>query len=68
MDPRGVEAMGLGVFRSGPLNATSSSVLIYAALDGRRRHMVEHGHDVHERPLPSTHRPRTEIDDVYGTL
>ncbi len=57
---------GLLKARSDLLNTTSSSVLIYAALDGWRRHMVEHGHAIYDRVLALAHRLRSAIDGIDG--
>ncbi|WP_062347281.1 aminotransferase class I/II-fold pyridoxal phosphate-dependent enzyme [Herbidospora yilanensis] len=52
--------------RSDLLNTTSSSVLIYAALDGWRRQMVEHGHTIYDRALALAHHVRAAVDDIDG--
>ncbi|WP_062434334.1 aminotransferase class I/II-fold pyridoxal phosphate-dependent enzyme [Herbidospora daliensis] len=52
--------------RSDLLNTTSSSVLIYAALDGWRRQMVEHGRATYDRTLALAHHVRAAADDLDG--
>ncbi|WP_255952064.1 aminotransferase class I/II-fold pyridoxal phosphate-dependent enzyme [Streptomyces odontomachi] len=48
------------------LGTTSPSVLIYAALDGWRRHMVEDGRALYDRALALAHRTRRLIDAIDG--
>ncbi|MFD6290502.1 aminotransferase class I/II-fold pyridoxal phosphate-dependent enzyme [Streptomyces sp. NPDC060205] len=48
------------------LDTTSPSVLIYAALDGWRRQMVEHGHELMEGALERARRVRAAIEDIQG--
>ncbi|MFD9130477.1 aminotransferase class I/II-fold pyridoxal phosphate-dependent enzyme [Kitasatospora sp. NPDC059571] len=48
------------------LGTTSPSVLIYAALDGWRRQMVQHGRDLFEGALALAHDLRRRIDAVDG--
>lgn len=48
------------------LGTTSPSVLLYAALDGWRRHMVEDGSALYDRTLALTHRTRRLIDEIDG--
>ena len=54
------------------LATTSASSLVYASLDGWRRHMVEQGHDLLQAALGLAGRVREEIGavgglQVYGT-
>ncbi len=46
------------------LMTTSPNVLIYAALDGWRRQMVEFGHDLLEQALASASRVRAELAEI----
>jgi arginine decarboxylase len=48
------------------LATTSSNILLYAGMDGWRRQMVEHGHELLTRTLDLTRRVRTDIDDLPG--
>ncbi|MBV9142893.1 MAG: ornithine decarboxylase [Pseudonocardiales bacterium] len=48
------------------LGTTSPSVLIYAGLDGWRRHMVEHGHELISAALDLAQRTRAQIEDIDG--
>jgi arginine decarboxylase len=48
------------------LGTTSPSVLVYAALDGWRRQMVEHGHDLLQAALDLARSVRTEIESIEG--
>lgn len=48
------------------LMTTSPNVLIYAAMDGWRRQMVEQGHELLGNALDLATRVRREIDDVDG--
>ncbi|MEV0684980.1 ornithine decarboxylase [Nocardia sp. NPDC050378] len=48
------------------LMTTSPNVLIYAALDGWRRQMVEFGHDLLGQTLDLAKRTRVEIDRIGG--
>ncbi|KHK98744.1 ornithine decarboxylase [Microbacterium mangrovi] len=48
------------------LATTSSNVLLYAAIDGWRRQMVEHGHDLLTRALDLTERFRAAVDAIDG--
>ncbi|MGW5386687.1 aminotransferase class I/II-fold pyridoxal phosphate-dependent enzyme [Nocardia sp. NPDC003963] len=48
------------------LMTTSPNVLIYAALDGWRRQMVERGHDLFDAALQTARRTRTELDRIPG--
>ncbi|WP_310795906.1 aminotransferase class I/II-fold pyridoxal phosphate-dependent enzyme [Herbiconiux daphne] len=48
------------------LATTSANVLIYAAMDGWRRQMVEHGHDLISRTLQLVHEVREQIDEMPG--
>ncbi|MEU0539961.1 ornithine decarboxylase [Nocardia sp. NPDC005978] len=48
------------------LMTTSPNVLLYAAIDGWRRQMVEHGHDLLSAALDLADRARTRIADVDG--
>jgi arginine/lysine/ornithine decarboxylase len=48
------------------LATTSSSTLIYAAMDGWRRQMVQNGHDMIERTLALTRRVREQIEELPG--
>ncbi|MBO4272202.1 aminotransferase class I/II-fold pyridoxal phosphate-dependent enzyme [Microbispora triticiradicis] len=48
------------------LGTTSPSTLIYAALDGWRRQMVEHGKDLLDRALELAASVRAEIGKMHG--
>ncbi|MFF9864826.1 aminotransferase class I/II-fold pyridoxal phosphate-dependent enzyme [Streptomyces sp. NPDC013953] len=48
------------------LGTTSPSVLIYAALDGWRRQMVEHGHALYDDALALAKSVRTQVDGIDG--
>ncbi|MFH9403882.1 aminotransferase class I/II-fold pyridoxal phosphate-dependent enzyme [Streptomyces sp. NPDC017638] len=48
------------------LGTTSSSSLVYATLDGWRRHMVQHGHDLLDAALHRTARVRKAVGDMPG--
>jgi arginine/lysine/ornithine decarboxylase len=48
------------------LGTTSPSVLIYAGLDGWRRQMVQHGHELMSAALDLAHRTRAQIEDIDG--
>ncbi|MFI6104694.1 aminotransferase class I/II-fold pyridoxal phosphate-dependent enzyme [Streptomyces sp. NPDC051310] len=48
------------------LGTTSPSVLVYAALDGWRRQMVEHGHALYDEALALAKSVRTQIDAIDG--
>jgi arginine/lysine/ornithine decarboxylase len=48
------------------LSTTSPSVLIYAGLDGWRRQMVQHGHELISAALDLAHRTRAQIEDIEG--
>ncbi|MEU8540652.1 ornithine decarboxylase [Streptomyces sp. NPDC048717] len=48
------------------LGTTSPSVLLYAALDGWRRQMVEHGKDLYDHALGLAARTRERIDRMDG--
>ncbi|MGW7441970.1 aminotransferase class I/II-fold pyridoxal phosphate-dependent enzyme [Kitasatospora sp. NPDC054795] len=48
------------------LGTTSPSVLIYAALDGWRRQMVQHGTQLYDHALDLAHRTRRAIDGIDG--
>lgn len=48
------------------LATTSSNVLLYAAIDGWRRQMVEHGHELLSRTLELTERVRADIESIEG--
>ncbi|MFD0264797.1 aminotransferase class I/II-fold pyridoxal phosphate-dependent enzyme [Kitasatospora indigofera] len=48
------------------LGTTSPSVLIYAALDGWRRQMVQHGHALFDQALNLAHDLRRRIDALDG--
>jgi arginine decarboxylase len=52
--------------REDMLGTTSSSPLIYAALDGWRRQMVEHGHALLDNTLNLAHETRAAIDKLPG--
>ncbi|MEW9552160.1 aminotransferase class I/II-fold pyridoxal phosphate-dependent enzyme [Nonomuraea sp. NPDC050783] len=52
--------------RSDLFSTTSPSVLIYAALDGWRRQMVEHGHEMYDRVLKLAREVRAEIAAIDG--
>jgi arginine/lysine/ornithine decarboxylase len=48
------------------LATTSSNVLLYAAMDGWRRQMVEHGTELLEAALQLTERTRRRIEAIPG--
>lgn len=48
------------------LMTTSPNVLIYSALDGWRRQMVERGHDLLDAALSTAHRTRNELNSIPG--
>lgn len=48
------------------LATTSANVLLYAAMDGWRRQMVEHGHEMISATLDLAHRTRDRIDAMPG--
>ncbi|MGW4622336.1 aminotransferase class I/II-fold pyridoxal phosphate-dependent enzyme [Streptomyces sp. NPDC004592] len=48
------------------LGTTSSSSLVYATLDGWRRHMVQHGHDLLEATLHRSARIRKAVTGLDG--
>jgi lysine decarboxylase len=48
------------------LATTSSNVLLYAAMDGWRRQMVEHGTELLSAALDLTQRTRDRIDGIDG--
>lgn len=48
------------------LATTSSNVLLYAAIDGWRRQMVEHGTELLEAALQLTERTRQRIEAIDG--
>ncbi|WP_030196550.1 aminotransferase class I/II-fold pyridoxal phosphate-dependent enzyme [Streptomyces sp. NRRL S-87] len=48
------------------LGTTSASSLVYAALDGWRRQMAQHGHDLLEAALRRAERIRSRIADLPG--
>ncbi len=48
------------------LATTSSNVLLYAAIDGWRRQMVEHGTELLGRTLALGERLRTDIEEIDG--
>ncbi|MEC5199541.1 arginine/lysine/ornithine decarboxylase [Arthrobacter sp. PL16] len=48
------------------LATTSASTLIYAAMDGWRRQMVQDGHDMIDRALALTRRVREQIEELPG--
>ncbi|MFF9151520.1 aminotransferase class I/II-fold pyridoxal phosphate-dependent enzyme [Streptomyces sp. NPDC014846] len=48
------------------LGTTSASCLVYAALDGWRRQMVEQGHDLLDAALRRAERVRAELDAMPG--
>lgn len=50
--------------RADLLGTTSPSVLIYAALDGWRRQMVEHGRELMDEALSRARRVRAAIEDI----
>ncbi|WP_328794282.1 Orn/Lys/Arg family decarboxylase [Herbidospora solisilvae] len=41
-------------------------MLIFAALDGWRRQMVEHGHAIYDRALALAHHVRAAVNDIDG--
>jgi arginine decarboxylase len=52
--------------RADLLGTTSPSVLLYAALDGWRRQMAQHGHELYSRALDLARDVRGRIDAVDG--
>lgn len=48
------------------LMTTSPNVLVYTALDGWRRQMVQHGREIFDRALGTARRARTELDRIPG--
>ncbi|MFG2287730.1 aminotransferase class I/II-fold pyridoxal phosphate-dependent enzyme [Streptomyces sp. NPDC048595] len=52
--------------RADLLGTTSPSVLIYAALDGWRRQMAQHGPELLDRALKLAARTRAEIENIEG--
>lgn len=52
--------------RADLLGTTSPSVLIYAGLDGWRRQMAQHGHDLLERALQLATQVRGAIEEIDG--
>ncbi|MGC5361685.1 aminotransferase class I/II-fold pyridoxal phosphate-dependent enzyme [Streptomyces sp. DT24] len=48
------------------LGTTSPSVLLYAALDGWRRQMVEHGRALYDDTLALAHSVRARVDAIDG--
>ncbi|MDX3101937.1 aminotransferase class I/II-fold pyridoxal phosphate-dependent enzyme [Nonomuraea angiospora] len=52
--------------RADLFSTTSPSVLIYAALDGWRRQMVEHGRSVYDSALELAGKARSRIEAVEG--
>ncbi|MGC9478683.1 aminotransferase class I/II-fold pyridoxal phosphate-dependent enzyme [Streptomyces sp. WG4] len=48
------------------LGTTSASSLVYATLDGWRRQMVEHGHDLLDAALHRAERIRSAVGDLPG--
>ncbi|GGW52664.1 aminotransferase class I/II-fold pyridoxal phosphate-dependent enzyme [Streptomyces xantholiticus] len=48
------------------LGTTSPSTLIYAALDGWRRQMVEHGRSLYDEALALAHEVRARIAEIEG--
>ncbi len=52
--------------RADVLGTTSPSVLIYAGLDGWRRQMVEHGHDLYEQTPALARDLRTAAKGIDG--
>jgi arginine decarboxylase len=52
--------------RADLLGTTSPSVLIYAGLDGWRRQMVEHGHDLLDAALRLVRGTREQIRSIEG--
>jgi arginine decarboxylase len=52
--------------RADLLGTTSPSVLVYAALDGWRRQMVEHGRELLQAALDVARSLRAEIDGIDG--
>jgi arginine decarboxylase len=52
--------------RSDLLNTTSPSMLLYAALDGWRRQMVQHGQTMLDETLALASQARAQIEDIEG--
>lgn len=48
------------------LSTTSANVMLYAAIDGWRRHMVQEGHEVLGRTLRLAHGLRNDIEVLPG--
>lgn len=48
------------------LGTTSPSVLIYAALDGWRRQLVQYGQQLYDHALELAHRTRQSIERIEG--
>ena len=48
------------------LSTTSANVMMYAAIDGWRRQMVQNGHDIIDRTLALTRRVREQIEELPG--
>lgn len=48
------------------LSTTSANVMLYAAMDGWRRQMVQSGHDLIDRALALTRRVREQIEELPG--
>ncbi len=48
------------------LMTTSPNVLVYAALDGWRRQMVSHGHELLDSALNLARLVRRQVDDITG--
>ena len=48
------------------LMTTSPNVLVYAAMDGWRRQMVEHGHALLDAALTRAHRLRDDVERIDG--
>lgn len=46
------------------LMTTSPNVLVYSAIDGWRRHMVEHGHELMGAALDLANETRREIEEI----
>ncbi|GAA3187422.1 aminotransferase class I/II-fold pyridoxal phosphate-dependent enzyme [Nonomuraea roseoviolacea] len=52
--------------RADLLSTTSASVLVYAALDGWRRQMVEHGRALYDRTLALAEKVRAAVEGIDG--
>jgi arginine decarboxylase len=48
------------------LSTTSANVMLYAAIDGWRRHMVQQGHELLEKALNLADRLRSDIEALPG--